>query len=174
MRRRRSRPAVRGRCLALRASDALPIGAGPHAGGPPLVGRLFQASVARSLTHWPTRRWLPLGDIDLAVQSLEMLQTRIGRCTEVSKLVRIGSAHRDVAQDLCRFREPRPKKLLNGARTPKGDCASRPYGAGKGEGKRCSTRRAIVTTSFLTRDALARVQRDRYLLSKIDRDDLNA
>jgi len=32
----------------------------------------------------------------------------------------------------------------------------------------------IVTTSFLTRDALARVQRDRYLLSKMDRDDLNA
>jgi hypothetical protein len=32
----------------------------------------------------------------------------------------------------------------------------------------------IVTTSFLTRDALARVQRDRYLLSKMDRDDLEA
>ena len=51
----------------------------------------------------------PFGDIDLAVQSIEMLQTRIGRCTEVSKLVRFGSAHRDVAQDLCSFREPRPK-----------------------------------------------------------------
>lgn len=30
----------------------------------------------------------------------------------------------------------------------------------------------IVTTSYLTRDALARVERDRYLLGKVDRDDL--
>lgn len=32
----------------------------------------------------------------------------------------------------------------------------------------------IVTTSYLTHVALARVERDRYLLSKIDRDDLRA
>ena len=32
----------------------------------------------------------------------------------------------------------------------------------------------IVTTSYLTRGALARVERDRYLLSKVDRDDLSA
>lgn len=32
----------------------------------------------------------------------------------------------------------------------------------------------IVTTSFLTRDALKRVERDRYLLGKVDSDDLKA
>ncbi len=31
----------------------------------------------------------------------------------------------------------------------------------------------IVTTSYLTRDALARVQRDKYILGKVDRDDLD-
>jgi hypothetical protein len=31
----------------------------------------------------------------------------------------------------------------------------------------------IVTSTYLTRDALARIQRDKYILSKVDRDDLN-
>lgn len=31
----------------------------------------------------------------------------------------------------------------------------------------------IVTTTYLTKDALARVQRDNYILGKVDRDDLN-
>lgn len=31
----------------------------------------------------------------------------------------------------------------------------------------------IVTSTYLTRDALARIQRDKYILGKVDRDDLN-
>ena len=31
----------------------------------------------------------------------------------------------------------------------------------------------IVTSTYLTRGALARVQRDKYILGKVDRDDLN-
>jgi len=31
----------------------------------------------------------------------------------------------------------------------------------------------IVTSTYLTRDALARVQRDKYILGKVDRSDLN-
>jgi hypothetical protein len=30
-----------------------------------------------------------------------------------------------------------------------------------------------VTSTYLTRDALARIQRDKYILGKVDRDDLN-
>jgi restriction system protein len=31
----------------------------------------------------------------------------------------------------------------------------------------------IVTSTYLTKDALARIQRDKYILGKVDRDDLN-